>query len=217
MQPQQCPRRPPLAPPSSCEDPFPPPQLAGGFPAPARGRGWMQVSKIMLHHACLVLYSLAQRCSGWGPRGSPPEAELPLARCRCAWLWALGTSGGSSTCKVPAAALHPCTQREAAASAPGSLAKSGGSPAGHPHHPKKPSRNPTGTEPSGEGQFHTTGSWDRDKDPAGFPPGSGYFAAALRFHLFSQPSHVAAAQDPSPEPGTSPYLLLAWSALEERR
>lgn len=80
-------------PPSSCEDPFPPPQPpggAGGFPAPARGRGWMQVSKIMLHHACLVLCSLAQRCSGWGPRGSPPAAELPRhgVAVRGCGLWA---------------------------------------------------------------------------------------------------------------------------------
>lgn len=223
MQPQQCSRRPPLAPRALVKTPSHLPNLPGGV-----GASWLlpeveaecrsPKSCCTTPAWCFALcLGLAQRCSEWGPHGSPPEVELPLARCHCAWLWALGISGGSSTCKVPAAALHPCTQREAAASAPGSLAKMGGSPAGHPHHPKKPSRVPTGTEPSGEGQFCATGSRDRDKDQARFPPGSGYFAAILQFHLFSQPSHVAAAQDPSPEPSTSPYLLLAWSALEERR
>lgn len=178
----------------------------------------MQASKIMLHHACLVLCSLAQRCSGWGPRGSPPAAELPRhgVAVRGCGLWAQAVAAAHA--RSP---LQLCTHARSEKLQRALLAAlqnwGGGSPAGHPHHPKKPSQNPTGTEPSGEGQFRATGSRDGDKDSARFPPGSGYFAAALRFHLFSQPSHVAVAQDPSPEPGTSPYLLLAWSALEERR
>lgn len=63
----------------------------------------------------------------------------------------------------------------------------------------------TGTEPSGERKFHATCSGD--KDTAGIWESPCHCALSL---------YVAAARLP-PAAQQHPYLLLAWSALEERR
>lgn len=221
MQPQQCPCRPPLAPRALVKTPSHLPNLPGEPGAsqllPEVEAGCRSPKSCYTTPAwCFALWH--RDAQGGVPVAAPLQQSCPGTVSLCVAVgsghkrWQQHMQGPRCS-SAPMHAARSCSERSWQPCKIGG----GGSPAGHPHHPKKPSQNPTGTEPSGEGQFRATGSRDGDKDSARFPPGSGYFAAALRFHLFSQPSHVAVAQDPSPEPGTSPYLLLAWSALEERR